>query len=477
MNDKMEILGSPLGMYSLLRGDYIISVLKDDGSLDEERLGSMAATIANMGANALRDFYWIDTQGAYEKISPFWNEGGRNFRFNDQFFNNHRRIAQILNQYNLRFYFCVFDHCGTKISRRGNVGEFNPWRFFDNFFYGDDAADLRHQYIDRVVNAFAGLDVGVELCNEPTSGHGLFLADTFIYLFKKDFDPGKIIMGVDYHLKESVSAVGKDYRDFREKVAEELGKNWRQDLKSVLISPVHNADEKGIDGLWHGEVMPGGTRRVLYSMDGVGIPPSGARPDKAMLIKLTRKVLNTKTVAREQHKVLFEVLYGKQSTDPLDSIEGVSEVYKETWGQYPGNWRKFDAAQPLKPPPSTEPSTEPSIHPAVPPSSYRVFVTHGYRALLGREPDEGGLQDYVRFLEGGGTVREFCRKLADSEEYKKNIAKLSPGELAQRLYQKLLGRDADKNGLKHTVEEIRGGRIFERAAAMIESEEFKKKFC
>lgn len=476
MNDKMEILGSPLGMYSLLRGDYIISVLKDDGSLDEERLGSMAAAIANMGANALRDFYWIDTQEAYEKIAPFWNEGGRNFRFNDQFFNNHRRIAQILNQYNLRFYFCVFDHCGTKISRRANVGEFNPWRFFDNFFYGTDAADLRHQYIDRVVNAFAGLDVGVELCNEPASGHGLFLADTFIYLFKKGFDPTKIIMGIDYHLKESVSAYGKDYRDFREKVAEELGKKWKQDLKSVCISPVHNADEKGIDGLWHGEATAGGTRRVLYSMDGVGIPPSGARPDKAMMIKLARKVLQKKTKAREEGKVLFEILYGKQSTDPPDSIKGVSEVYKETWGQYPENWGKFKDVQPL-PPPSTEPSTEPSIQPVVTPSSYRVFVTHGYRGILGREPDEGGLQGYVRFLEGGGKVLDFCRKLANSDEFKKKSANLPPEELAQRLYRKILERDADERGLSHTAEEIRGGRIAERAAAMIESQEFKKKFC
>jgi hypothetical protein len=48
--------------------------------------------------------------------------------------------------------------------------------------------------------------------------------------------------------------------------------------------------------------------------------------------------------------------------------------------------------------------------------------------------------------------------------------------LAQRLYQKILGRDADEGGLKYTVDEIRNGRIFERAAGMIESQEFKDKF-
>jgi hypothetical protein len=478
MNDKMEILGSPLGMYSLLRGDYIISVLNDDGSLDEEKLANMAVSIANMGANALRDFFWIDTQEAYEKISPFWHQGEKNFMFNDQFFDNHRRIAQILNRYNLRFYFCAFDHCGTKVSKRANAGEFNPWRFFDNFFYGDDAADLRHRYLDRVFDTFAGLDVGIELCNEPASGQGLFLADTFIYLFKKGFDPEKIIIGIDYHLKESVSAYGKDYRDFRDKIAEELGDKWKQDIKSVCISPVHNADEKGIDGLWRGRVTPGGTRKVLYSMDGVGIPPDGARPDKDMMVKLSWKVLKEKYVAREQGKVLFEVLYGKQSSDPRDSIEGVSEVYKEIWGQYPENWQRWEGVQSLPDTDATE--TEPPAQildqPDIDSPRYEKLVTRAYRALLGREPDRGGLEAYVRFLESGGEVREFCRKLVDSEEFKTNCAGLPHEDLARRFYQTILEREADDSGLKHTVEMIGGGKIAQRAAGMLESPEFKKKF-
>ncbi|MCP5049836.1 MAG: SUMF1/EgtB/PvdO family nonheme iron enzyme [bacterium] len=338
--DKIQIFGSPLSMYSLLRDDFIISILNDDGSLDMERLNQLVARIADKGANALRDFYWIGSEQAYKSISPFWRKEGNSYIFNERYFEHQRVIAQTCNKYNMRYYLIIFDQNGIK----RHMGNFNPWRFFEDFFYGDDAEDMRRQYIDRILTAFEGLDVGLELCNEPKQGSGKFLADTFLYLNQKGFPADRIIIGIDYYLKEKDLKFGKDYVTFRNIVADKLGSRWRRDLKSVCISPFHNAKLENIDALFHLNLPqgqrpnPGGTRRILYSMDGVRNP---TRPTREQMKEITRKILDTKSEAREKGKVLIEVVFGKTSNDPLDSLEGVSEAYKEIWGEFPENYHKY----------------------------------------------------------------------------------------------------------------------------------------
>ena len=483
MNDKVQILGSPLGMYSLLREEkdepgveYVISILRDDGSLDTEKLNNMLAQIANMGANALRDFYWIDTEEAYNKISPLWKKPDGSFEFNDRYFEHQKKIAEMCSRYGMRYYLSIFDHCGTKMKRDTGVGQWNPWRFFNDYFYGSDAADMRHQFIDRILEAFAGLDAGIETCNEPKGGAGEFLADTFVYLVKKGFTPENIIIGVDYHLKEKGGAYGKDYRTLRDTAVNELDREWDQWLKSRCISPVHNATIQGIDDLWAGKAGPGGTRRIMYSQDGVQKP----RPTKNDMQTVVKKVLDKKTEAREQDKVHFEVIYGKTNQDPLDSIAGVSEAYEKIFGKSPENFGKFPNPLPLSEDDtvridgSREPIDEP-IKPQ-PRSLNTVCVNHGYRGLLGRDADAGGRDDYVNFLNGGGTVLEFCQKLTNSDEFTRKRANLSSEGLARQLYEGILGRKPDEGGLPHTIEMIEKGQTAERAAAMMESEEFKRKF-
>ena len=461
MNDKVEIFGSPLGMYSLLRGDFIISVLNDDGTLNEGRLNSMCCDIANMGANALRDFFWIDTGEAYEKISPFWQEGRKKFRFNDQYYDNQEKIARVCNDYGMRYYICLFDHCGTE----KETGKRNPWHFFNDYFYEDDAADMRHKHIDRVLDKLNGTDFGVEVCNEPKIGQGAFLAETLIYLVKtKKFDPKRIILGNDYFLKEKNAAYGRDYREFREKVDKALPGDWALKVKTECISPFHNAHMENIKHLYGNKVKPGGQRRILYSMDGVRkFEADGqtirTRPDKKYMHKIAKKVLETKTKAREEDKILFEVVYGKEGDEPMDSIEGVSEAYKEIFGKYPENYKKYQCEGGGNG------------------KEYRVYVLHGYRAILGREADSRGLQDYMEYLEGGGNILDFCRKLIDSPEFRDKSANLPPSDLAHRLYRGILNREPDPGGLPHTIEMIQQGRIAERAAAMLESPEFKNKFA
>jgi hypothetical protein len=108
--------------------------------------------------------------------------------------------------------------------------------------------------------------------------------------------------------------------------------------------------------------------------------------------------------------------------------------------------------------------------------NYKVHVNHGYRAILGRNADPDGLKAYVEFLESGGTILEFCQKLADSEEFKNNSKHIPPEDLAERLYQQILKRPSDPEGLEGTTNAIKEGQIARRAADMLGSREFFEKF-
>lgn len=356
MTDKVQLFYSPLGMYSLLRDDYIISVLKKDGTLDLNRLESVVKYTANMGANAMRDFFWIDSQMAWETIAPFKPDNGGGIVFNDTFFAQQKMIAETCLKFGIRYYFCLFDHCGTK----GDVGSFNPWRFFDDFFYGDDAADARRRYIARLLTEMAGVDFGLDLCNEPKHGVGHFLAEVFLFLEVKQFDFTKVILGSDYYLKEKVPAHGNDYRTFRDLIAAKLGVDWKLNIKTRCISPVHNATMERIEKLWGDDVKPGGQRRILYSIDGVR-----PRPDARQLYKIAHQVLETKRIARNKNKILFEVVLGKQENDPLDSLSGVARAYKEIFGKNPVNFGKFPDIE-FPPPVNDDPGTEPGPEPPTP---------------------------------------------------------------------------------------------------------------
>lgn len=116
------------------------------------------------------------------------------------------------------------------------------------------------------------------------------------------------------------------------------------------------------------------------------------------------------------------------------------------------------------------PPPPPGVRPAP------IQVTHAYRGILGREPDEGGLAAHVGFLEGGGSLRHLCEAMFGSPEFQANRAHLSPEQLGAELYRGLLGREADDGGLLHTADELRAGRRAERAAAMLESDEFRERF-
>jgi hypothetical protein len=338
--DKAHLLWSPLGAFSMLRKPYIISVFDDDGQLNYMKLTAMVQWIANAGANGMRDFFWIHNERAVELLSPFRLKPGNGIQFNFRFFEAQRTIAAVCELSGVRYYYSLFDHCGTK----GDMSAFNPWNIFRDFFYGEAALGTCYKYIDKVMDGFRGLDYGLELCNEPKAGQAKWLANIFIYLIKKGMNPGNIILGTDYYLKKSNSQYMKDYMEFRERVAAELGDEWEKRLKTACITPIHNATTTRIDKVWDGKVEPGGQRQMMYSWDGVR-----PRPDYDEVYEMATKVLEAKWRAREKGKVHFEVVLGKEEGDPLDSFLGIAAAYREIYGENPSNWGKYpDAVFPYR---------------------------------------------------------------------------------------------------------------------------------
>ncbi|MGD2090942.1 MAG: DUF4214 domain-containing protein [Candidatus Aminicenantes bacterium] len=108
--------------------------------------------------------------------------------------------------------------------------------------------------------------------------------------------------------------------------------------------------------------------------------------------------------------------------------------------------------------------------------NYKVHVSRGYPAILGRGVDPDGLKTYVKFLETGGTLLQFCQQLADSDEFKNNRQHLPAKDLAAGLYQEILKRPADPGGLESKINAIKEGKIAQQAANMLSSQEFFDKF-
>jgi hypothetical protein len=227
--------------------------------------------------------------------------------------------------------------------------------------------------------------------------------------------------------------------------------------KSKYFSTVHNFADTP-EKLKELEEAITHTRRFSISNDGEK-PKLGAVEWKERLIPIFRK-----SKYDNINKWKFEHLYrgdlqgNSQFGDKIDGALGISQAYKEVTGQWPKNHPK---KRPPFPPDTVEPDT--------------LYVTGGYWGILGRAPDPLGLQSYVKFLKEGGSILEFCRRLGASDEFRRNRSPLLPKKLAEDIYEYVLKRKPDTNGLAHTIEMIQQGRIAERVTAVLKSEEFKMK--
>ncbi len=133
-----------------------------------------------------------------------------------------------------------------------------------------------------------------------------------------------------------------------------------------------------------------------------------------------------------------------------------------------------DPTVPDDPDDSTEPtdSQEPNEGAAL--AAYHVSLA--YQGILGRAADPSGLASYTARLEDGQSVLWLCQVLHSSGEFLAQRAHLSSAAMARELYVGILGREPDPGGLSATQNAIDDGRLPQRAAAMIESDEAASHF-
>lgn len=341
--DRCNILLSPLGGYSMLRDDYIISYFDNEGRLDTGKVERIAEYIGRY-ANGSREFaFWIDSEDSWRKLNPLQlmpiKPDYEDFYvyISDSYEWNWTEIARIYNHNGVKLWVSLFEHCGL----RNNP--WNPWTvaFGEKAFYSDSdrAKEARHQFIDSMLRAFHGKVVGFELVNEPRVQLCTpeFLADTFLYLIKKGVLPEDIILGIEYPLKERDALYSELYRKFRNIVVQELGSEWAQFFKDRCISPCHGMNMGNLKQMLGPNPPSGGTRNLLLSLDGWRNP----RPGKKEVKEVFSYALEAKSKAAREGKISFEVIYGKQAQDPLDSIEGLIEAYYKFYGEYPENYKKY----------------------------------------------------------------------------------------------------------------------------------------
>jgi hypothetical protein len=105
------------------------------------------------------------------------------------------------------------------------------------------------------------------------------------------------------------------------------------------------------------------------------------------------------------------------------------------------------------------------------PENFTNFVTSEYKHLLGRNPDSSGLNHFVGLLEGGVNPETIEAQLASSTEYILDHGNTATGFITG-LYQDLLGRGPDNNGLNNWLNALANGSSnFAVAAAFVTSPE------
>lgn len=330
--DKCYLLNSPLGgIFSLKGGPGLNHCVNKDGTLDSKKVEAMAEYISNTGANAMREFIWIDSQEAAAAIdinSPL-------------FFQNMSNVVDIVNSKGITFFWSLFDECGAKSPQ----GKFNPWaKFGETFFYGENAKEARHLYLSKILDSFrlpgGWKAVCLDVCNEPRAGCGEFVTDTIAYLINAGFPPERISIGFDYYGREKGNdGTAQDYIYVRENLPKRLGQKWKAEwLKEVCLSPIHNTTINLVNSLLND--YPGNwLRPVIFSTDG-----RQPRPSKDEYNQVAKKIFSGYKTPALDGRINLEGVFGKTPGDPLDNFLGFSEAYREFFGKYPANYGKYPTA-------------------------------------------------------------------------------------------------------------------------------------
>jgi hypothetical protein len=101
-------------------------------------------------------------------------------------------------------------------------------------------------------------------------------------------------------------------------------------------------------------------------------------------------------------------------------------------------------------------------------------VTESYRLALQRDPDPGGLQNWVGAIQNGDTRLGVLQKMLQSEEFVSVNANLTDEEFLSFLYHSFFNRDPDAGGLQSWLGALQGGQSRSSVAqAFTNSDEFK----
>lgn len=100
-----------------------------------------------------------------------------------------------------------------------------------------------------------------------------------------------------------------------------------------------------------------------------------------------------------------------------------------------------------------------------------VIAGRLYQAILGREADAGGLRSAAAAIDDG-RLEEIVDSLLASDEFRRERWNLSPTVLLQDFYRGLLDRDPDPAGVKTYWEEVRRHRFAEVLLSLLRSPEF-----
>ncbi len=119
----------------------------------------------------------------------------------------------------------------------------------------------------------------------------------------------------------------------------------------------------------------------------------------------------------------------------------------------------------------SEPAAIPRKEPA---DKVEAFVTRCYAVILGRAPDQAGLEDWTgRLKSGERTAAEIIDGFVNSDEFKNK--KLSNEEAVTVLYNAMLDRDPDAGGLASWTKVLEAGNPFGAVInGFCESAEFKE---
>ncbi|MGF6347215.1 Ca2+-binding RTX toxin-like protein [Variovorax sp. W2I14] len=80
-----------------------------------------------------------------------------------------------------------------------------------------------------------------------------------------------------------------------------------------------------------------------------------------------------------------------------------------------------------------------------------------YQAAFARDPDIGGLQSWVGALKNGATLKTIATAFAQSSEFQTTYAGLDNTQFVTRLYQNVLGRAPDAGGLESWLRSLNAG--------------------